>query len=118
MHDGVTFLSHIDSHIGFITIDKVQFQQVINNLLDNAVKFASKEEPTVFLSSELSENNLIFTVEDNGKGFTKASMKAIFDKYNTGSNKNIGLGLGLYLCRKIISMHNGTIFPSNSEKYG
>lgn len=116
-HQDITFLSQIDKNIGFVPIDKVQFQQVLTNLLDNAIKFASTTDSIVFLSANIDESKLIITVEDNGKGFSKASMKSIFDKYNTGSNKNIWLGLGLYLCRKIVTMHNGTIEASNSVRY-
>ena len=47
------FISRIDADIGFVAIDKVQFQQVISNLLDNAVKFAREDDPTVFLSAEV-----------------------------------------------------------------
>lgn len=117
IHEEITFLSHVDPNIWFIAIDKVQFQQVITNLLDNAIKFAAKEDPLIYLSASISDHKLILTVEDNGKGFSDASMKVIFEKYNTRSNKNVWLGLGLYLCRKIIMLHNGTIIASNSELY-
>jgi K+-sensing histidine kinase KdpD len=117
IHEEITFLSHVDQNIWFIAIDKVQFQQVITNLLDNAIKFAAKEDPLIYLSAAISDRKLILTVEDNGKGFSESSMKNVFEKYSTGSNKNVWLGLGLYLCKKIITLHNGSIVASNSKKY-
>lgn len=118
VNQDVAFLSRIDHQIGFVPIDKVQFQQVLTNLIDNAIKFTSKEQPKVFISAKRVDTEIHMTVEDNGKGFSQSTMKSIFEKYSTGSNKNIWLWLGLYLCRKIITLHNGTIEASNSLQYG
>ena len=118
IHPHITFLSNINPQIGFITIDKVQFQQVITNLLDNAVKFANPEDPLIFLMAEIQDSRIILTIEDNGKWLSVVAQKNIFDKYRSSwTNKNIWLWLGLYLCKKIVFLHHGTIFASNSEKY-
>ncbi len=48
-------------------------------------------------------------IEDNGRGFQGINTEHLFDRYSTGSGESIGLGMGLYLCKKIIDMHNGTL---------
>jgi signal transduction histidine kinase len=66
-NDKLKFILDIDSDIHYITIDKIQFGQVIDNLIVNAMKFANKENPQIFIKIKLEENNLIFEIEDNGK---------------------------------------------------
>lgn len=115
VYSNVTFRSKIDKKIGFVSIDKIQIQQVINNLLDNAVKFLDDNNPTISISAYKKWNNLTISIEDNGKWFEWINIKDIFDKYSTGSHWTVWLGMGLYLCKKIISMHNGTIEASTSD---
>ena len=55
MYGDITFLSQIDRDIGFVEIDKIQFQQVISNLLDNAVKFAVNDAPIVSIKAKKSD---------------------------------------------------------------
>lgn len=118
MYEDITFISQIDKEIGFIKIDKIQFQQVINNLLDNAVKFTENTDPIIAIKAQNIAWWIEIIIEDNGKWFADLSIENIFDKYTTGSNKNVWLWMGLYLCEKIVSMHAGTIKASYSEIYG
>ena len=98
-----------------MAIDKIQIQQVINNLLDNAVKFISDtNNPIIIISANKKWNNLYISIEDNGKWFEWIEIKDIFDKYSTWNRWTVWLGMGLYLCKKIISMHNGIIKASVS----
>lgn len=115
VHSNITFRSKIDKKIGFVSIDKIQIQQVINNLLDNAVKFLDENNPTISISAHKKWSNLTLSIEDNGKWFEWIDIKDIFDKYSTGNRWTVWLGMGLYLCKKIISMHNGTIEASTSD---
>lgn len=110
VHSGISFQSKIDKNIWFIAIDKIQIQQVISNLLDNAIKFISDNaDPVIIISAYNEWNNLHICIEDNGKWFEWIEIKDIFDKYSTWNRWTVWLGMGLYLCKKIISMHNGTI---------
>lgn len=115
VHSNITFRSKIDKKIGFVSIDKIQIQQVINNLMDNSVKFLNGNNPTISISAYKKWNNLYISIEDNGKWFEWIDIKDIFDKYSTGSHWTVWLWMGLYLCKKIISMHNGIIEASISD---
>lgn len=118
VNSDITVIVDIDTDIGFIKMDKIQFQQVLNNLLDNARKFAPAEDAIIRVIAHLKENGVELTIEDNGKGFEGIDIKKIFDIYTTGTSKNKWLWMWLYLCKKIISMHGGAIKPSVSKQYG
>ncbi|MDD3793836.1 MAG: HAMP domain-containing sensor histidine kinase [Candidatus Gracilibacteria bacterium] len=105
-----------DERIDYIDLDKIQFTQVISNLLTNAIKFCNHENPKIYIEVSLSKGFISIIIEDNGNGFKLGEEKYVFDKYKTGKGNSIGLGLGLYLCKKIIELHNGTIKASNSKK--
>ncbi|MDD3145402.1 MAG: HAMP domain-containing sensor histidine kinase [Candidatus Gracilibacteria bacterium] len=107
-----------DKKIDFIDLDKVQFTQVISNLLHNGLKFANKNKPILNIIVKSSGNNIKILIEDNGKGFTNFDKKIIFEKYTTGTSTSIGLGLGLYLCKQIVELHNGNIVAKNSKTLG
>ena len=117
IHADIAFTSNIDKKIGFVEIDKIQFQQVINNLLDNAVKFLDCNNPLIAISASKKDNILEVVIEDSGKGFQWIKIADIFDKYTTGNKWTVWLGMWLYLCKKIVTMHNGTIEAMNSEDY-
>jgi signal transduction histidine kinase len=118
VHPHITLITDIDEKVWFLDIDKVQFQQVLTNLLDNAIKFGKEENPIISFKLRKKWKKIILTIEDNGIGFGDIDPNSIFDKYTTGKNKNIWLGMGLYLCKKIISMHWGSIIWWFSKKYG
>lgn len=103
-----------DSRIEYIDLDKVQFTQVISNLLHNALKFCSKDNPVINLKIKEYNNNIIIEIEDNGDWFKKNEQDFIFEKYSTWYWKSIWLWLGLYLCKKIVELHSWTIKASNS----
>ncbi len=118
VHTDITVITDFDKDIWFIKIDKIQFQQVLGNLLSNAVKFTQNEDAIIALSAHKKEKWVQIILEDNGKWFEGIKMEELFDIYATGNNKNIWLGMWLYLCKKIIALHGGTIKPSTSKQYG
>jgi signal transduction histidine kinase len=117
MHEHIQFINNISDEIGFAFVDRIQLQQVVSNLLNNAIKFANKEKPVILIEAYKNDDHLHIAIEDNGGGFQGADVSKLFDKYSTfGSNETIGLGMGLYLCKKIVDMHQGEIEASVSER--
>lgn len=104
-----------------IAIDKNAMEQVINNLLDNAIKFSSGKI-MVEIIIEKDENNLFIKVRDNGIGIHKDDLSKIFDKFYRGRNAPMhtatGTGLGLTLVRQIIEVHNGKISVDSKVSSG
>ena len=105
----------------FFAGDKLMLQMAINNLLDNAIKYSSKEKKVeVGLRQEGSE--IIIYVKDEGQGIPDEEKIKIFDKFYRIGNRHTsgakGTGLGLYLTKKIIEQHRGKITISNNEMEG
>lgn len=99
-----------------IYVDEMQFTNVINNLLENALKYRREDvEPNLnILTRDISNNRLEIRVRDNGIGIKKDDLKKIFDKFyrvSTGNLHNVkGFGLGLAYVKKMVSLFNGEIY--------
>lgn len=104
----IAFTSKIDMTDYPFLGDHVQIQQVFRNLLINAADaVAGKKEARIFLHAFTEEDRIIVTVEDNGCGLAKERIPTIFDPFVT--YKIHGSGLGLSICKEIVSAHHGTI---------
>ena len=96
--------------------DPLLLQMMINNLLENAIKYSPKETP---ISCNLKNENgtIQLSIIDEGMGIPENEKKNIFNKFyrigNEATRKTQGTGLGLYLCRKIARDHNADISVTN-----
>lgn len=101
--------------------DALLMQILINNLLENAVKYSPKESP---ITAELkkSESLIQLEISDEGPGIPDEEKKKIFTRfYRIGSEatrKTKGTGLGLYLCSRIAHDHNADILVTNNTPHG
>jgi signal transduction histidine kinase len=105
----------------YIFGETLLLQMLVNNLIDNANKYASKDTPiTVSLTQKVDQ--VEFSVADLGEGLAEEEKKKVFEKfYRVGeenTRKTKGTGLGLYLCKKIVQGHGGKIFVSNNQPQG
>ncbi len=95
-----------------ILADEVHFTNVVNNLLDNAVKY-SREDLHIKLATSSNGKNFKIRIADNGIGMNKETLHRIFEKFyraHTGNIHNVkGFGLGLSYVKTMIDAHNGTI---------
>ena len=94
-------------------VDGVLLQQVLINLLENAVKYAPAGS-TIELSASAKERDVIVEVADRGPGLPPGEEDRIFDKfYRAKPVREGGVGLGLTICRGIIEAHGGRIWAEN-----
>jgi len=100
--------------------DRVQLQQVLINLIMNAVEAMSSvenRERSLLVKSELQgARDVLIMVEDSGPGIDPNDMGRIFDAFFT--TKSHGMGLGLSICRSIIDSHGGRLWASRRIPHG
>ncbi|MES2328333.1 MAG: ATP-binding protein [Bacteroidota bacterium] len=105
----------------YLVGEALLLQMLVNNLLDNALKYSPKESPVTITLKE-ADQKITLTVSDEGFGVPDSEKKKIFDKfYRSGdeyTRKAKGTGLGLYLCKKIAESHNGYISVTDNYPAG
>jgi len=93
---------------------------VFYNLINNGIKFNKSENPKVTISCKEEVNKWLFIVKDNGIGIPKDYQNKIFSIFTRLENKRDyeGTGIGLSLCQKIVTRHNGSIWIKSIEGEG
>lgn len=104
-----------------IYADKYRIDEVINNLVSNAIKF-SPQEDKVIIKTKLNRKQIIISIKDFGIGISKRDIKRIFEPFFQASNKIrqsfSGLGLGLYISSQIVAQHQGKIWVESEKGEG
>jgi len=104
-----------------IPVDEIHFANIINNLLDNALKYCEKE-PEILVETFNKDNKIFIRISDNGVGMNKEVQKHIFDKFYRRPSGNIhnvkGFGLGLSYVKALIDSHGGEITVSSEPGNG
>jgi len=104
--------------VPFIFIDKIQMQQVLQNLIQNAIEAMQDKhikEKRIHIQTEAIEDGINITISDTGAGFSKELIHKVFMPFFT--TKAHGRGMGLAICRSIIEAHGGqfTINPNSNN---
>ena len=100
--------------------DKLRIEQVMNNLLANAIKYSPNGD-RISIRSEVQQNNLIVSVQDFGIGIAPENLNQLFDRYYRVDNTSMrfqGLGLGLFISSEIIKRHNGSFWIESKPGEG
>jgi two-component system phosphate regulon sensor histidine kinase PhoR len=113
-HTGGKIYTEIEAVDSGIYVDEVHFQNVLNNLLDNAVKYRKEDQPlNIHLHTYNDHDHLYLSVKDNGQGIKRENLKKIFEKFyrvHAGNRHDVkGFGLGLAYVKNIIDLHGGEI---------
>jgi PAS domain S-box-containing protein len=99
-----------------ITGDPVQMTRLFQNLLVNSIKYRSAEVPCIHVAAERSGNDWLFSVRDNGIGIEPQYAEKVFGIFKClePRDKRAGSGMGLAICRKIVSRHQGRIWVESA----
>jgi len=99
-----------------VTADTAQLRQVFHNLLNNAYKF-TPEGGKIGLNMGMKNKDVFISVADNGEGIPDDMKLSVFAKFRT-KKAGHGIGLGLYLCKKIVELHKGKIWVQDAKGGG
>ena len=104
-----------------VRADPDRLQQVLDNLLDNAIKY-SPDGGKVIVKAEPQRGELLVTVSDQGIGIPKDKLEVVFEKFHRLDtplkHKVSGTGIGLNLCRRIVEAHGGRIWAESDGSQG
>lgn len=118
---GITFNVSIEDKLPNVGVDAMSIYEVVNNLLDNAIKYSKDSHEIVIKSYLTTGGEIETTVQDFGVGIPESAMGNLFDKfYRDYRNRTQvgGTGMGLYLSKAIISAHGGNIWVRSKEGQG
>jgi two-component system sensor histidine kinase KdpD len=106
--------TQLPGSLPLVWIDAVLLEQVLVNLIENAIKYTSPGSP-IDISAELLPATVRLTVSDYGDGIPKGMEEKLFDKFyrHETETQTSGVGLGLALCRAIVEAHGGAIKATN-----
>jgi PAS domain S-box-containing protein len=118
----ISLRNKIDRELPTIRLDPRRFNQVLSNLLDNALKFSDDGGDIEVGAGRGSGNEVNVWVKDTGIGIASDEIGQIFEKYrqlSSGRNSgHKGTGLGLVICKKIVEAHGGRIWAESQEGKG
>ena len=103
-----------------VAVDRISLHEVINNLVDNAIKYSGNSEKIV-VSVKTLDDYVQVSVQDFGVGMPDSVVPKLFDKVYRSHRSKVqvgGTGLGLYLCKAIVVAHGGNIWVRTKEGEG
>jgi PAS domain S-box-containing protein len=128
VHDfGCRYLEQLEAHHqleikvpatpAFVVVDPSRLEQVLVNLLDNAVKY-SPDGGLIELALRPENGGSLIQVRDQGIGLPPGTAEAIFEPFGRADNTSgiPGMGLGLFICRNIVGQHGGRIWAESAGK--
>lgn len=118
---GIELELKIEPGLPDVGVDRLSIQEVINNIIDNAIKYSGKGTK-IIIKSGIDKNGLIeTTVQDFGQGIPPSVIPNLFTKYYRDHRNRAqigGTGLGLYLSKNIVQAHGGNLWVNSIEGQG
>lgn len=112
----------VEPNLPTVAVDRMSIQEVINNLIDNAIKYSGEAEKQIIVNTRLNKDGLVETsVQDFGVGMPGSVVQNLFEKFYRNHRTKAqfgGSGLGLYLSKAIITAHGGNISANSKEGEG
>ncbi|MCK5490289.1 MAG: HAMP domain-containing histidine kinase, partial [Candidatus Pacebacteria bacterium] len=120
--NNVKLLLKVDKNLWKVKTDGIRIKMVMQNFIDNAIKYVGKYNGKVEIVLKNEKNSVLFSVSDNGLGISEAEQKKIFEKFFRGSGiakkQTVGTGLGLYIAKAAIESSRGEIGFDSKEGKG
>lgn len=111
-----------DVRIKDVSIDVTIFDQVIHNLLTNAIRYTEQDKGVIDVAFTINKNKYLLAVKDNGIGIPEEEKKFVFDRFFRANNAiksgEVGTGIGLYLIKMMLDASNCKIWFESNESQG
>ena len=104
---GIELVLDLDEDLPLVSLDKEQLKTAFLNIIINAIEAIQNEKGTLHISTSAKDDQVLVTIEDNGKGIPQDEIKKLFDPFFTG--KKGGMGLGLTSTQNIVNSHHARI---------
>jgi light-regulated signal transduction histidine kinase (bacteriophytochrome) len=99
--------------------DQTQLTELVQSLVSNSLKYRGPQPPQIHIRCEVSGDQFLFSVQDNGQGIDPIYQESIFLPFKRLHGRNIpGAGLGLAICRQIADLHHGRIWVESEPGHG
>ncbi|MFT4532076.1 MAG: signal transduction histidine kinase [Candidatus Saccharimonadales bacterium] len=111
----------LEANLPPIAVDRTSLHEVINNLVDNAIKYSDKSENINISAWKNDEGRVEVSVTDFGIGIPRSVMSELFQKFHRSHKSKVqvgGTGLGLYLCKALVNAMGGNIWVKSKEGEG
>jgi len=110
---------HLPPNLPLVPLDQLLIEQVLVNLIENAVKYTPRDSP-IEISAAPQDGAVMVQIADRGPGIAQEELAVIFDKFyrSSGVPGPEGVGLGLAICRGIIDLHGGRIWAERRDGGG
>ena len=102
-------------------VNRSLIEQLIQNLISNALKYSTPDRPTIWVDCEEKEEQFLFSIRDNGIGIDPKyteTIFALFKRLHTTRDNYKGTGVGLAICKKIVERHGGNIWVESEQGKG
>jgi signal transduction histidine kinase/DNA-binding response OmpR family regulator len=108
------------AELPIVRVEPIQYLQLFQNLVGNALKFRGDEAPSIFVRASREKNAWRFEVADNGIGIDPRYQDRIFELFKRLHTKDryAGTGIGLSICKKIVERHGGKIWVESELGHG
>ncbi len=107
----------LDPDLPLAPLDEVSIEQVLVNLLENAIKYSPPDSP-IHLAAWVDGDAVVVEVADCGPGLAPGDEERVFEKFYRAETSAGGVGLGLAICRGIVEVHGGRIWAENRPQGG
>lgn len=108
----------LDINIDELSIYPILFKRLITNLISNSIKYKSEKKPIITISCSIEKEIVLFLVSDNGIGIPESHFENIFTIFKSLKTNKDSNGIGLSVCKKIVELHEGSIWVESKVGEG